>query len=378
MTDPFSELRGAKRWVGWRYEQRPTDGKPTKVPYGADGRRAKSGDPTTWSTWCEADVWRKQSINGHGGGVGIVLGDLNCGLYLCGFDLDSCIKEGAVAPWAAEILRAVPSYAERSPSGSGIKVFYLVASQDVRPFLDSIGVEGDAWGCRRSIPGEDAKDHGPAVECYVNGRYFTVTGEQWLGSNDRLAQLDSAQLDRLAVLIPSRKTVASNGTAATGDTSRSAAAFRMGRELHRAGKSFDEMVAALHADPETAGWAREKGDAAGGREFKRIWEKAAQASAQRRLKIGSDVEIASRVLDELRDEYGEIVFADSDFYRWEGTHWQVVSDDKLRLAIHLYDGATYPTARGNGIVRLSKSRIDSVRCERPLRCKWNNVVKSVV
>jgi hypothetical protein len=34
-------------------------------------------------------------------------------------------------------------------------------------------------------------------------------------------------------------------------------------------------VAALRADPETSVWAREKGDAKGGREFRRIWEKAA-------------------------------------------------------------------------------------------------------
>ena len=32
------ELAGLPRWVLWRYEAR--DGKPTKVPYAADGRKA--------------------------------------------------------------------------------------------------------------------------------------------------------------------------------------------------------------------------------------------------------------------------------------------------------------------------------------------------
>jgi hypothetical protein len=47
--------------------------------------------------------------------------------------------------------------------------------------------------------------------------------------------------------------------------------FVKGAELRRRGANFEEMVAALRADPETAGWAHEKGDAAGGREYHRIW-----------------------------------------------------------------------------------------------------------
>jgi hypothetical protein len=46
--------------------------------------------------------------------------------------------------------------------------------------------------------------------------------------------------------------------------------------MHRAGKSFEEMCAALRADPETAAWCREKGNLFGGRELRRIWEKAGQ------------------------------------------------------------------------------------------------------
>src|SRR5215472_1380801 len=81
---------------------------------------------------------------------------------------------------------------------------------------------------------------------------------------------------------------------------------------------------------------------------------------QRKLKIGSDIEIATQVLADLRAEYGEIVFADGDFYWWEGTHWQAVHNETLQLAVHRYDGATYPTARGNSVVRLNRARVDSV------------------
>lgn len=42
----------------------------------------------------------------------------------------------------------------------------------------------------------------------------------------------------------------------------------------RDGKTYDEMVAALLADPDVAEWARTKGQANGGRELRRIWDKA--------------------------------------------------------------------------------------------------------
>ena len=62
--------------------------------------------------------------------------------------------------------------------------------------------------------------------------------------------------------------------------SRSAIAFHKGAALRRAGKSsFEEMVEALRRDPETTAWVREKGEAAGGRELKRIWEKAERDQA---------------------------------------------------------------------------------------------------
>ena len=60
------------------------------------------------------------------------------------------------------------------------------------------------------------------------------------------------------------------------DSSRSAVAFRKGIALRAAGRSYEEMVEALRSDPETAEWCREKGDANGGRELQRIWEKASR------------------------------------------------------------------------------------------------------
>ena len=268
----LNALAGEPRWVAWRNELRGS--KPTKVPYAPNGKKAKSDDPSTWGTRKATEARAPRIINGLGGGIGIQLGDLGGHMHLAGLDLDSCLaKDRALAPWAAEIISAVPTYTERSPSGRGLKMFFYTAREDVRPFLDRIGVRPDAWGARRSVPGQNGRDHGPAVEVYFAGRYFAVTEDVWPGTPDTLATLDDAALDRLSRLIPPAKPASGKGRNG-GDNSRSAAAYRMGMAMRRAGRSFEEFSAAVRTNPRTANWHVEKGIADGGRELYRIWQKA--------------------------------------------------------------------------------------------------------
>jgi phage/plasmid-associated DNA primase len=366
------------RWVAWRNELR--GGKITKVPYGPDGKKAKADDPTTWGSCAEAEATARKLVNGLGGRIGIELGDLGGDIHLAGIDLDGCLSEdGKLAAWAEVILDLVGSYTEISPSGRGLKSFFYVASEDVRLFLDRIGAQLHQWGVRRDVPGEDARNHGPAVEVYLARRYFTVTGSRWPSAPDRPALLDRELLERLASLIPPARSGGDHRRKGGGDNSRSAIAFRKGGALRRAGKTFEEMCEALRGDPETAEWCREKGDAQGGRELRRIWEKpetgsgpvdrqngvapggTAAAPARQRVTIGSDVEIAERVACDFRRTFGEVVFADGDFWRYVGTHWQPFDTSTLRQAVHLYDGAIYKSPSDKpAAVKLSKGRVDSV------------------
>jgi putative DNA primase/helicase len=261
------------RWVAWRNELRGS--KPTKVPYAPNGRKAKADDPATWGTRDEAERCAARLVNGKGGGIGIQLGDLGNYVHLAGIELDSCLGEdGTLAEWAQAILDAVPSYAEVSPSGQGLKLFFYHDQR--RPTFPrrhrrSARAMGNSARCAAKTLG----GHGPAVEVYLSHRYFTVTGNKWAGAADELTLVDGANLDRLAALIPPGKSA--NSSRGNGlDNSRSAIAFRKGVALRRVGKSFDEMCAALRADPETADWVREKGDAYGGRELRRIWDRAAR------------------------------------------------------------------------------------------------------
>src|SRR5262245_65605394 len=120
MTGALHEFADLPLWLTWKFESR--QGKPTKVPYAPYlGRRASTIDDSTWATRAIA---MRAAEEEKRDGVGLVLAPLDEGRHLGGIDLDACIDdEGNVAPWAREIVEALGSYAEVSPSREGLKVF---------------------------------------------------------------------------------------------------------------------------------------------------------------------------------------------------------------------------------------------------------------
>ena len=135
----------APRWVAWRNEMR--DGKIRKVPYYAPNRQAEADDASTWLPHDQAALIADTVVNGSGGGIGIELG--HCGdVWIAGVDLDSCRNpvSGIVEPWASEIIDRLDSYAEVSPSQTGVKQFFLIDPADV-PELRRI----DGHGTRTSV-----------------------------------------------------------------------------------------------------------------------------------------------------------------------------------------------------------------------------------
>jgi putative DNA primase/helicase len=143
------ELRQARRWVTWRYQTR--NGKATKVPYQPNGKPASVTDPSTWVSFDEA----LQAATEQGIGLGLVLGRLDDGRILTGLDLDSAISDaGSIEPWAADIVEAIDSYTEISPSGSGVHILAY---------------------SKRGLPGTRRRRDG--IEFYDGSRYFTCSGQ---------------------------------------------------------------------------------------------------------------------------------------------------------------------------------------------------------
>jgi hypothetical protein len=297
--------------VAWQTEDRK-EGKPTKVPYAPDGRKARAGVAHTWGTRPEAETRTGLLPRPYQqGGVGLEFSDLG-EVSTGGIDLDSCRDPttGAIEPWANDLIDRFRSYTEVSPSGTGVKIFFTYTTEDlakIQPYLAP-----SKFGKVFKLKGGD---HPPAVELYLGDRYFTVTGEM-LGTVAELRHVETDLLIELIQVIgPTFKrdgTKADQEKTASNDNSRSALAFSKARELRKSGSTYDQMVQSMLADEGAIGdWAREKGQANYQREFKRLWKNSKPDDAAARN--GQGPHLAARqahheVIDRLaRDGHGTVL-----------------------------------------------------------------------
>lgn len=150
-----AELKTGPQWVCWRIE------KGKKIPINPrTGQPASVNDPSTWGTYLDAmrrDADRR--------GFMFTAEDLYVGI-----DLDHCrdTKTGEIEPSAMEIIRALNSYTEVSPSGTGLHIL-----------------------AKAKLPPEGRKNG--KIEMYDRDRYFTMTGQHLDGTpltiEDRQQQL---------------------------------------------------------------------------------------------------------------------------------------------------------------------------------------------
>jgi hypothetical protein len=220
-TLTLADLANRSVWVGWRQEMR--NGRSTKIPYDPKtGRLAASDNASTWATRVQAERWANCE---RAEGVGVMLGELDGGELLCGIDLDTCRSPESdnIAPWAQEIIDRFMTYTEVSPSGTGVKLFFIVASADLAA-LEAL-FEGKHGRSFKNGGG----DHPPAIEIFCGRRYFTVT-EKSCGPTDDLRRVDLSDL-RWLIREAGPKFAGKSGDGR--DDSRSAKAWRAGAALSR-------------------------------------------------------------------------------------------------------------------------------------------------
>ncbi len=155
------DLTSGEQFVGARFE--PQNGRVAKVPISPHtGSSASVSDPQTWGTYGEAKALDLDAV-----GRVLVLRD-----GIVGIDLDHCrdALTGDIEPWAQEIVLALDSYTEVSPSGTGLHVWV-----------------------RGTLPRDGGKRG--RVEMYRARHYFTLTGDRLAGApttlNDRQDALDT-------------------------------------------------------------------------------------------------------------------------------------------------------------------------------------------
>lgn len=314
----LDDLASERRWVAWRNERRGP--KLTKVPYTETGRKAQANNPETWRILRNAEGCARSIVNGLGGGTGIMLGYLGevMKATLFGIDLDTCRDPatGTFEPWAAEVIDRFDSYTEVSPSGTGAKIFALIDNAAIEEVRAATEIKYGKTFARRN----DSAEHPPAIEVHIGNRYFAVTGQRVDGGPAELAPVPPETL--LWLLCEHGPAFAGNPTGkpkgrSGTDKSRSATAFRKGAELRRAGKTFEEMCEALRADPDTADWYREKGEANGQRELKRIWDKAGGDDAPWFSDDWLALRFAERHASELR-----FCALWGDWLQWHSSYWK--------------------------------------------------------
>ncbi|MFA5990243.1 MAG: AAA family ATPase [Sphingomonas sp.] len=140
-----AELKTHPNWLCWKYVYQFGD-KPKKVPFNpTTGLQANHSNPETWSSFNDAVVaYRDKGYDG----IGRVFSDDD---PYAGIDLDDTGGDEWLQAKHEEIFAAFDSYAERSPSGTGLHII----------------VKGGVPSGR--------KRH--QVEVYSSQRYFTFTGD---------------------------------------------------------------------------------------------------------------------------------------------------------------------------------------------------------
>lgn len=250
--------------VAWKMEKR--GGRLTKVPYAATGRGlAKADDPNTWGTRAQAERRARMLLrDGEAGGIGVQLGKMPNGMNLGGLDLDSCRNPatGVFDSWAVGLTDRFNTYAEISPSGTGVKMLFFYKDGQLDRLRKAMGTTHT-----RSFK-RGTGQHPPAIEFSISGKYFTVTEDVVPGYPLALA---TAAMDELLQLVErdgpafARKAIHPQRTR---DDSRSGRGFRLAIAIKSRGGSRADYVEAIAEDAELSDWADDE------RQVDRAWDRA--------------------------------------------------------------------------------------------------------
>lgn len=139
-------------WCVWRAFPKKAKRGWDKIPMRSPQDGVSTAEPEQWLTYDEA-------LTLYEGGGFKGLGLLCEQGYVC-IDLDHCVADGVLEPWAQELVDYLHSYTELSPSGTGVRVV-----------LEGTAPRDLGWS-------EDRQ-----VELYAghSARFVTVTGKQLNG-----------------------------------------------------------------------------------------------------------------------------------------------------------------------------------------------------
>ena len=186
-------LAGRPQWLLWRFESKPGDKKPRKVPYYRNGRRrmGTQGSQEDRAALVLLDevvrAWRDKPERWSGVGFAFLPGD-----GLIGIDLDGMIDpaSGEISDRGRGIIQACASYTEYSPSGKGVHII-----------------------CTGQSPTFKSNEVG--VEVFAGRQYFTFTARRYPDTPASVEPLPEKVLRRLKATVDSAKKRREDGLPST-------------------------------------------------------------------------------------------------------------------------------------------------------------------
>jgi putative DNA primase/helicase len=262
----LADLANLPIWVAWREEKKP-DGSLTKVPKNprTGGNASVPTNPRTYGTRAAAERRAEQITKTTKGGIGVVLGPLPNGQHLAAIDLDSCrdVASGAITPRAQEVIRRFNTYAEISPSNTGVKFFFQMTAVDIVALYKLLGFNHNGEQIKRKSfePGDHRE---MAID---TARFYAVTDQRLedypetfrlVPFSDVAWFLKTAGPNYLAAAQQSKNAFEASGDRqrADRDQSGSGHGFRFMQDCHADGMDYEQARAAILADESKAGeWA---------------------------------------------------------------------------------------------------------------------------
>jgi hypothetical protein len=152
------DLKSANRWISWKSEWDCLCNRWTKIPVDGSGNHISANDRCHWSTYDEV----RNRFDSAEYGIGFVLGLGEEGFNFAGINLDDSRNPVTLelSELAQSVLRRIRSYAEISPTGTGLKIFCY----GKLPF--------NAW----------QGDQDQSVAIYDSNCFFAFTGEHVEGT----------------------------------------------------------------------------------------------------------------------------------------------------------------------------------------------------
>lgn len=159
-------IKDLPQWITWKLEYK--DNKATKVPYQVGSEYKASIKSTNhWTTYDKGAPLENK---------GFVF---TCDDPYLFIDLDHVLNDGVLKPWARDIIEAIQSYTEVSPSG-GLHI--IVEAGDSATILKNKTI---------------LDNYATALEIYFKDRYATFTGDVFEGY-DSVVKADTSILDKHA------------------------------------------------------------------------------------------------------------------------------------------------------------------------------------